>query len=169
MFKATTTIISAVFLPLILLQGCASSSIAKEKPPSVTSTPSGADVFANLLELGKTPLQADLYDAFPASWQNSIYQAQGVLVVKKDGCKDFTLKVSDFILSKPIHAELECSVAEKPKTSTAVAAPEIVKTPIVTTHGSTEKRLEEVEALRQKGVITEDEYKKTRERILSEI
>ena len=165
MFKATTIIISALFL----LQGCAGSSVKQEKPPSVTSNPSGADVFANLLELGKTPLRADLYEAFPAAWQNSIYQAQGVLVVKKDGCKDFTLKVSDFILSKPIHAELECSETTTSEKSTAAVSSPITISPNVTTTGSTEKRLEQLEALHKKGVITEDEYKTTRERILSEL
>jgi len=160
MFKPTFMIISAFFL----LQGCAGSSTKKDETPSVTSSPSGAAVFANILELGQTPLQANLYDAFPAGWQNSIYQAQGVLVVKKDGCKDYTLKVNDLILSKPIHAELECSKASKPEKTTAAAMP-----PMVTTPSSTEKRVEELEALQKKGVITEDEYKKTRERILSEL
>ncbi|MDX2462921.1 MAG: hypothetical protein QNK31_00285, partial [Porticoccus sp.] len=111
MHKVTTTIISTVFL----LQGCSGLSTTQEKPPSVTSSPSGAAVFANILELGQTPLQANLYEAFPAGWQSSIYQAQGVLIVKKDGCKDYTLKVNDLILSKPIHAELECSKANKPE------------------------------------------------------
>ena len=42
-------------------------------------------------------------------------------------------------------------------------------TPIMGSHGHAEKRFEELEALYKKGVITEDEYKKTRERILNEL
>ena len=150
-----TIIISA----LLLLQGCAGFSAKQDKPASVTSTPSGATVYANILELGKTPLKHNLYDAFPAGWKNSIYQAQGVLVVKKEGCKDYTLKVSDLILSKPIHAELECGEMSKP----------VKMTPVNTTRSSTEQRLKDAEALFKKGVITKDEYQKTRERILSEL
>ena len=155
MHKTTIIIISA----LLLLQGCAGSSTKQSKPADVTSTPSGATVFANILELGKTPLKHNLYDAFPGGWQNSIYQAQGVLIVKKDGCKDFTLKVSDFILSKPIHAELECSEVSKPEKMTSVNMP----------RSDTEQRLKDVEALFKKGLITKDEHKTTRERILSEL
>jgi hypothetical protein len=160
MFKATTIIFSALFV----LQGCADSSVKQEKPPSVTSNPSGADVFANSLELGTTPLRADLYEAFPAGWQNSIYQAQGVLIVKKDGCKDYTLKVNDLILRKPIHAELKCSVVSKSEKPAAIIPP-----PTVATHASTETRLEELEGLYKKGVVTKEEYQKTRERILNEL
>ena len=155
MFKATGMIFSAV----VLLQGCSDLSVKQQKLPSVTSSPSGATVYANILELGTTPLQHNLYDAFPAGWQNSTYQAQGILIIKMDGCKDYTLKINDFILSKPIHAELKCTRATRPEKSGTITTP----------HGGTEKRLEELEALYKKGVITKDEYKKTRERILNEL
>jgi len=160
MFKPTIMIFSA----LVLLQGCADSSVKQDKPPSVTSNPSGADVFAGSLELGTTPLRADLYEAFPAGWQNSIYQAQGVLIVKRAGCKDYTLKVNDFILSKPIHADLKCSVVSKSENSPAAVIP-----PTALTQGSTEKRLKELEGLYKKGTVTKEEYQKTRARILNEL
>ena len=158
MFKTSGLLIIGA---IALMLGCASSSLNQQKPPNVTSSPSGATVYANLLELGKTPLKYNLYDAFQAGWDNSIYQAQGVLIVKKEGCKDFTLKVSDNILRKPIHAELECKEVSKSEKLTPV----ITSTP----NSGTEKRLEEAQALYKKGVITEDEYKKTRERILNEL
>ena len=156
MFKTSGLIIGAI----VLLQGCASSPPSQQKA-NVTSNPSGATVYANILELGKTPLKYNLYDAFPAGWQNSIYQAQGILSVKMDGCKDYTLKINDLILRNPIHAELECS--EENKSENAI--PAVKSTP----NSGTEKRLEELQALFKKGVITEDEYKKTRERILNEL
>ena len=148
-------IISAI----VLLQGCSDLSVKQQKRPSVTSNPSGAIVYANILELGKTPLTHNLYDAFPGGWQNSIYQAQGILIIKMDGCKDYTLKISDLILSKPIHADLNCNLATKSEKAT----------PVTNSHGQAEKRFEELEALYKKGVITKDEYKKTRERILNEL
>lgn len=133
-------------------------------PPSVTSTPSGAGVYVNGVEIGKTPLHANLYDEFPAGWKNSIYQAQGVLQVKMEGCQDFILKVSDSILSKPIHAELNCSKSSQPAILKAVAVPAKPKA-----LSNTEKRLGELDALYKKGVITKEEYQKTRARILSEL
>lgn len=159
MYKTTIIIISTLFL----LQGCAGSFTKQQKPADVTSTPSGASVYVNGLEVGKTPLHKNLYDEFPAGWKNSIYQAQGVLMVKMDGCKDYALKINDLILSKPIHAELKCSEISTTKQSTPAAAT------LTATEGGIEKRLIKLEGLYKKGLITKDEYQKTRERILSEI
>jgi hypothetical protein len=160
MFKAVITLFST----LLILQGCADVSVKQDKPPNVTSNPSGAAVFVNGLEIGKTPLHANLYDEFPAGWKNSIYQAQGVLQVKMDGCKDFVLKVSDSILSKPIHAELTCGEASQSKKPIAAAASMTSKK-----SSNTEKRLGELDEIYKKGIITQEEYQKTRARILSEL
>ena len=161
-------VVGLIIVSIVSLQGCSGSPIKNQNQANVTSNPSGATVYANFLELGKTPLRHDLYDAFPAGWENATYQAQGVLSVKKDGCKDFSLKVSDHILSKPIHAELKCNSISKSEKS----VPEVKGvTPVTQSAPSsgTEKRLKELEALYKKGVITKEEYKTNRERILNEI
>ena len=80
-------------------------------------------------------------------------------MVKMDGCEEYTLKVNDTILSNPIHAELRCSGVSKPE----------ISTPVVRPLSETEKRLEELEALYNKGVITKEEYNETRQRILNEL
>jgi len=158
MFKTTAMIFSA----MILLHGCASSPVNKNKPADVTSNPSGASVYVNNLKVGETPLRHNLFDAFPAGWKNSMYQAQGVLTVKMDNCKDFILQVSDSVLRKPIHAELKCSkLIAKPKKSPVVVTP--------TLHGNLEKRLKKLEMLYKKKVITKEEYKMNRQRILNEL
>ena len=155
MFKPAAMIICAI----ILLHGCSGSSVKQQKPADVTSHPSGATVYANGQELGVTPLHYKLYEAFPASWKDAMYQAQGELMVKMDGCEEYTLKVNDTILSNPIHAELRCSGVSKPE----------ISTPVVRPLSETEKRLEELEALYNKGVITKEEYNETRQRILNEL
>ena len=152
--KSTLVIVSAV----ILLQGCLDSSVKQQRPADVTSSPPSATVYADGQKLGKTPLKYNLYDAFPAGWKDSMYQAQGVLMVKMHGCEDYTLKVSDSVLRKPVHAELICSEVSKAKKPAEVAP-----------HGGTEKRLKELEALYKKGIITKDEYSSTRQRILNEL
>ena len=160
--------VGLIIVAIGLLQGCSGSSIKDQNRPNVTSNPSGATVYADLLELGKTPLRHDLYDAFPAGWKNATYQAQGILSVKKDGCKDFTLKVSDYILSKPIHAELKCNSASKSENSIPEIKADSSASQVAPSSG-TEKRLKELEALFKKGVITKEEYKTNRKRILNEL
>jgi len=153
MIKAARIIISAI----IILQGCSGSSAIKQQA-DVTSNPSGATVYAKGQKLGETPLHYKLYKAFPASWQDAMYQAHGELMLKMDDCEDYSLQVNDYILSKPIHAELKCSGVSE--------AEELVP---ATPHTGTEQRLEELEALYNKGVITQEEYNATRERILNEL
>ena len=160
-------VISAV----IILQGCSGTAVKEEGPANVTSNPSGAEVYANGEKLGVTPLHYKLYKAFPAGWKNMMYQAQGVLMVKMDGCGDFTLQVNDYVLSNPIHADLVCSDEITPEVETTVN--QEVKSPVGETIASPqseiENRLNELEDLYGRGVITMEEYRETRERILNEI
>jgi len=160
-------VISAV----IMLQGCSGPVVKEEGPASVTSIPSGAEVYANGEKLGVTPLHYKLYKAFPAGWKNWMYQAQGVLMVKKDGCEDFTLQVNDYVLSHPVHAELVCSDKITPEgKSTANQEVKIQEGgPVASPQNEIENRLNELEDLYEKGVITRKEYSETRERILNEI
>jgi hypothetical protein len=100
-----------------------------------------------------------------------MYQAQGMLMVKMDGCEDFTLQVNDYVLSNPIHADLVCSDEITPEVETMVN--QEVKGPvdeaIASPQNEIENRLKELEDLYERGVITREEYRETRERILSEI
>ena len=155
-------------LVILFMQACGSSSV-KEGAPNVTSSPSGASVFANGVKLGVTPLKTDLFKSFPASWQGWKLSATGVLAIKKSGCEDFAIKVNDGILIKPIHAKLKCNA----KVVTPVSAPirkdvRPVKKP-QKKMSKIEKRLNELTELHKKGVITDAEYKNTRKRILSEM
>jgi hypothetical protein len=160
-------VISAV----IILQGCSGSMVKGEGTASVTSNPSGAEVYANGEKLGVTPLHYKLHKAFPAGWKNMMYQAQGVLMVKMDGCEDFVLEVNDYVLSNPVHAELDCGDTVMP----AVKSPanQEVKSPssdpVASPQGEIENRLNELEDLYERGVITREEYSETRARILNEI
>jgi len=159
--------ISTLLIIVSLLQGCSGSAVKKAQP-SVTSNPSGAAVYVNGGKVGVTPLHANLYKLFPASWSGWTYQAAGVLSVKKPGCGDFNLKVSDAILAKPIHAKLTCDknyVAPERMPAHMPDKPIIKKKKM----SKIEKRLGELKGLYQKGVITQEEYKATRKRILKEL
>ncbi len=167
MFKKTGMILCIGFL----LQGC-SGALVKQQAAAVTSSPSAASVYANGQKLGLTPLHHNLYKAFPAGWEDWEYSARGTLVVKKEGCQDFSLKINDLILSKPIHAELNCSQVVKDQAVMPTAVMEKAKpaaAPAAKPVSAIEKRLRELEALYKKGVITQQEYRETRKRILGEL
>ena len=162
MFKAVV-VVGAI----LVLQSCSTFSEKQPKPPGVTSNPSGATVYANGVKQGKTPLHYDPVAAFPAGWSGGAYQAQGVLTVKKDGCEDFAIQVSDPILSKPVHAELECDEMD---TAEKAAVVEVVPEPVSKTPAKNiEQRLDELESLYKKGAVTESERNAIRERILNEL
>jgi len=161
-----------IFLGIIVLLQACSSSAVKESRPSVTSSPSGAAVYANGLKLGVTPLKKDLFKVFPTSWNNWKLSASGVLVLKKQGCKDYTLKVNDAILLKPVHAKLKCGLKpvmseEAPSPPPQAVTPQ--KLPVKKKMSKLEMRLNELTRLYKKGVITDQEYRSTRKRILDEI
>ncbi len=168
MLKVTGMIFGAV----ILLQGCSGSSVKEGEPANVTSTPTGASVYANGVKIGVTPLRQNLYKAFPAGWSDWQYSATGMLMVKMADCEDFMLRVNDYILSKPIHAQLKCSKVVEDKKVLPVAENEKKKAataPVVKPVSAIEKRLSELKGLYEKGLITQDEYRETRKRILGEI
>jgi len=159
--------LKVIIVSIFLLQACSGSAVKQQA--SVTSNPTGANVYANGVKVGKTPLYKNLYKVFPASWSSWTYQAAGVLSVKKPGCEDFNLKVSDAILVKPIHAKLKCD-----KQIVAPAAVPAHKSAVMMKTknkkmSKIEKRLDELKGLYQKGVITQEEYQATRKRILNEL
>jgi hypothetical protein len=156
---------------IIVLHGCSGSTVKEEGPANVTSSPSGAEVYANGERLGLTPLRYELYKAFPAGWKDMMYQAQGTLILKMDGCQDFTLRVNDYVLSHPIHAELVCDDKMLPEVKST--ANQEVKSPAdepaASPQTEIENRLNELEDLYGRGVITRKEYDESRARILNEI
>lgn len=163
MHKAMIVIISS------LLFGCSMSTTKQANVADVTSNPAGATVYANGLILGETPLQHALYEAFPASWSGGTYQARGVLTLKKAGCEEYTLKISDYILSQPIHADLKCSPTSTTQTKNNNTENSAILSTAKPVQNTIEKRISELEALYNKGVITKDEYEKNRARILNEL
>ena len=154
-----------------LLQACSGASVKQQEVPSVTSTPSGAAVYANAKQLGVTPLHYRLHTEFPAVWKNMMFQAQGVLMLKLDGCEDYMLEVNDYVLSRPIHAELDCGEGVGSEVSAKEnREPAAVEGATDAGAGSgVESRLRQLEDLFNRGIINESEYKTTRERILNEL
>ena len=155
----------------LLLQACVGGSSSVKEAANVTSSPTGADVYANGTKIGTTPLHKNLYEVFPAGWENWVYQAQGTLMVKKEGCEDFSHKVGDRYLSKPIHVKLKCNGVVKPKPVMHQTKPAMQSQPAATAAPArgVERRLQELDRLYKKGIINQQEYQATRKRILGEL
>lgn len=129
---------------------------------NVTSDPSGATVFASGKKLGRTPLFVPA-GTFPTKMVNLIYRPVGTLTLKRAGCRTHDIEVSEKVLSKDIHVALECGPAylvEEPPEPAAPPASGV---------GSTARRLRELNKLRDEGLITDEEYRSVRKRILDEL
>jgi nicotinate-nucleotide pyrophosphorylase len=150
-------------LMLLMLSGNASSLWAAEQLGiNVTSDPSGATVYASGKKLGLTPMFVPA-GTFPTKMVNLIYRPVGTLTLKRAGCRTHGIEVSEKVLSKDIHVALECGPAYEVKEHPQPAAP---PAPGV---GSTARRLRELNKLRDEGLITDEEYRAVRKRILDEI
>ena len=152
------------------ITGCSGlGGLAPEGQPDITvdSDPSQATVMADGAELGVTPLTFNPSDVFRASFTGGgdgllAYRYTGKLIVKKAGCKDSVTEVDDNILSKDMHIKLECDPDYRPPAAPVVSAPK----PRQVMPASAEERLQRMDALHKKGLISDDEYRQLRQRVL---
>ena len=164
---------------LLFLQGCGS-----RKPITISSQPEGADIIADGKNIGKTPMQIDQDEVFPPRWHGSAYMVKGQLEMQKDGCDPVTMNVNDMVLSKDINKELKCrpsalATPEKPAPAVpakpATSAPAAESSPLASTAGGPattdeiEERLARLKQLRDRGVISAQEYAAQRKRILDSL
>lgn len=153
-----------------VLSGCAGTSVLSEKTGNrikVSSDPAGATVVADGAELGVTPLQIVPGNHFRSGFVGLSYRYVGKLSVKKPGCDTWSTDVNDFVLSKDIHAKLKCDPNYRPPLPgpAAGSAPAAQETP----PASAVERLEQIENLRKKGLISDEEYKQLRLRVLDKL
>jgi hypothetical protein len=146
---------------LVLVAGCSSTSAdlfpaAGNNPIKIESVPSGADVYVMGEKVGVTPLQINHKDVFPNTYPRDKEPVYGRITLKKDGCADFTRTVSGEISNAGLHAKLDCAGIDP-----AGAVPHSSET--------AEQRLNKIKDLLNKGLITEEEAKKARERIIKDL
>jgi len=151
-----------------LLAGCAgtgSSSGSQSGQIRITSEPAGAIAYADGAELGATPLSIVPGNHFRSGFVGLSYRYVGKLSIKKAGCDTWTTDVNDAILAKDIHAKLKCDPNYQPPAAAPAAG-----TPASAAGGDQAiERLERIEALRKKGLISEEEYKQLRARIIDKL
>jgi len=151
---------------------------------NVTSDPDGATVIAEGVEIGKTPLAIRPGDVFQARFTSGSpdegivsFRYVGTLALKKPGCDTYSTQVNDNLLSKDIDVKLVCDpnyqpVEVKPASPAPTAAPPEASAPPLQENrsaqstGTAEERLQRIESLYKKGLLSDQEYKALRQRVL---
>lgn len=151
----------------LLLSGC--SGLGGGTSPgghriALVTEPPGATVYADGNEIGTTPLDFSPGEHFRAGFvgsENAImgYRYIGKLAVKKPGCRDYLTEVDDSLLSKDIHVQLECDPDYRP------AEPVNTRQPSATAQ-SAEQRLRRIRDLHDEGLLSDEEYRQLRQRVL---
>lgn len=151
---------SAFIVGLAVTAAGCSNPIKNSRSITIASTPSGAHVLASGVEIGVTPLTIVPDEVFTPRFVGFSYRAAGTLNMKKNGCETFTEQVNDAVLSKDINVNLICN----PRARTLPAK---TSTPQPVHSTSIEQRLRRLRQLHDQGLISDDEYRAIRRRILS--
>jgi hypothetical protein len=155
------------------LSGCAgmdNSSPIQAGKIRITSEPAGAIAYADGAEIGTTPLDIVPGTHFRSGFVGLSYRYTGKLTLKKAGCETWSTEVNDAILSKDVHASLKCDPNDSPASTSAPAA----GTPSAPVSNPPQgdqyiERLERIESLRKKGLISDEEYRQLRARIIEKL
>jgi len=127
----------------------------------IESDPPGAEVFAMGERIGTTPLTIGPKDVFPNTYPKEKEFLYGKVTLKKAGCSDVTKTVSTKIVNVGLRAHLECGDMNPALPQRSREASDTGET--------VEQRLVKIKDLLDKGLITEEEAKKARERILNDL
>ncbi len=152
---------------LLLVTGCSSMGGASNLFPSagdnaikIESDPSGAEVYVMGEKIGVTPLEISHKDVFPNLYPREKESVYGRVTLKKAGCSDFTRTVSTEISSVGLRAQLDCGDLNPASSRTSRDA---------RSSETVEQRLDKIKDLLSKGLITEEEAKKARERVINDL
>lgn len=162
MFSKRTAKAFAIF-NLLLVAGCSATGnyfpAAGDNPFKVESEPTGAAVYVMGEKIGETPIMISHKDVFPNIYPREKESVYGRITLKKEGCLDLTRTVSAEISNAGLRARLDCG-----DLSPAPAGAGLPRN-----SETVEQRLDKIKDLLSKGLITEEEAKKARERILSDL
>ena len=153
------------------LAGCAANPSAPAGRITIDSEPQGAQVFVADKQIGVTPVAVVLDEVFPMRWTSrtkkddegfAFYRRLDTLTIKQAGCDTYSALMDTYDLTHDIKISLKCDPNYKPPVA---ATPPAQPAPA----DSVEQRLERLETLKQKGLISDEEYRTQRQRILGEI
>lgn len=152
---------------------------------SITSDPSGADLYVMGKHAGTTPVKISNLDVYPVSYDLSNEMIYGMVFLRKDGCEEYSRRLTRSDINNGLTAVLKCGTrvtnslslqpAVVPSTSPAVTtdvpatAPAGQAEPQPVQLSLPERRLQQLKSLQQlhdEGLLSDEEEKKMRRRIL---
>ena len=151
------------------LAGCAANRLGPPDRITIDSEPQGAQVLVADKQIGTTPVVVVLNEVFPVRWTArtkkddegfAFYRRLDTLTIKQAGCETYSALVDTNDLAQDIKITLKCDPDYKPP----VAAP---AQPVQA--DTIEQRLQRLDTLKQKGLISDEEYRTQRQRVLGEI
>ncbi len=137
----------------------------------IHSEPSGAAVMALGKTWGVTPLRLRVRDAFPALYRPEQPYIGMAVHLSKPGCAEYRVPIHRRSIPDEIHAELDCDPAVlvesngKNSPPAPAAEPAPADTPPANPPGVRAK-LQQLEQLRQDGLVSEEEYQRLRRKVL---
>jgi len=145
-----------------MVSGCAGTGGPRESI-TLDSQPQGARVYVAGREIGVTPLTVNLEETFPRHWTRRVhpdeeaafsYRRMETVDLKKDGCETFTKVLVEQEMKEDLKFALKCDPNYKPPAPAGQAQ-------------TVEQRLRSLDELKQKGLVTDEEYRAQRQRILN--
>ena len=153
--------LSVLPLSFALAAGCGgAAALNRANEISVASDPPGAAVHAAGKRIGVTPLVVRQQDVFPVAYPPEQQDAYGTLLLTQEGCKDHTVRVTNKVIRKGVDVKLDCGQADlaRPEAGVPAAPPPSIK-----------ERILRLNELREQGLISEEEYREIRGKILGEL
>jgi hypothetical protein len=163
-FLSSTALLSCA----VAVSACASQPGPKRTHIKIESDPPGASVRLTGRLVGVTPISLEIAKEFPQHWTSKIetdeegfafYRQLEYVEISKDGCEPVVKRVMKDELKSDLSVTLKCEPAAN--APTAKSAPASL--------GTVEERLKKLDGLREKGLITEDEHREQRQRILNSL
>lgn len=150
-------------LALAMLSACGGVLFPSSRGTThVESVPSGAEVFVMGERVGVTPLELEDARAFPMRYSPEQRALYGRVVLRKEGCREYVVPLSVEALNHGIVAQLDCGGSSAAAGGTPVAAPTESSAPL-------DERLRNIDKLAGQGLISADEQRRTRARVLEEV
>ncbi len=145
---------------MLLLPACGQTPLihAGADEITVSSEPSGASIYVMGKKITETPAVIDLSAVYPVIYAQELQSDYGRITLKHEACEDRIITVSSGMMSNGLKAKLDCVTAKEPQ----VALPAPMAKPVA-------QRLQELQALKDKGLLSEEEYQTIRNRILDSL
>lgn len=153
-----------ISVPVSAISGA--STLVAEKF-SVESDPPGADVYLMDRHVGVTPITVNERDIYPNTYSNEQANLYGKVIMRKPGCREYSRFVTLDDVSDGLKAKLDCSSTKSANESVSQKHDSDRRT--TEPFPRAERHLHQLKVLQElldEGLITEQEEKEIRKRVL---